>query len=505
MVEIEIDPTTRMEGHHSTTLQVENGEVTDCRSHMDMFRGLEVIVQDRPPSDAPHFLQRICGVCWTVHRITSCLAMENAAQNAGTFNGVPDGARKLRNVMEGLVQVWDHAVHIYALAGPDYSDAKAGTGLTRLDPVTGEGYQEALVQQRELLQAIATVGGKAPHPLTYVPGGVTNPPTVEKITEIKNTLLNVSNWLGATENVPQVIENVQNGVRDPALGKGLHDIVAMLIEAKAAGADQIGQGPGRFYSNGFGIQPDQSRTLPQGVYIDGERRDFDKSKIEEHVKHSWYTDDSGGAPSEEKPPEPDYGKEGAYSWGKAPRYGGQSMEVGPLARMVVADLDPFDLRANLGGGSDASNTLNRLIARAQETLVLRDKLVEWVDQLEPGEKVYNENWSDDFTGEGVGLWAAPRGALSHWVKVEDGKIQNYQVVTPTIWNLGPRDRNDNPSVFEQAAVGTPVPDLDDPLQVMRTIRSFDPCLACSVHFVDGEGEERHSVKVEPASPGGCEH
>ncbi|MGM0399626.1 MAG: nickel-dependent hydrogenase large subunit [Halobacteriota archaeon] len=512
MPEIEIDPTTRIEGHHSTTLEVEDGVVTNAKSHMDMFRGIEIITLGRPPSDAPQITQMTCGVCFTCHRQTSILAIEDAAKRAGVFDGVPENARILRDVMEGLFFIWNHAVHLFALAGPDYSDAVADTGFDRLNPAAvaggegGEGYKRALEVQRTVLQAFSEFGGRAPHPLTYAPGGTAVQPDLETIEQVRSKIKAVNQWLGPTDAVPEVIENVQDGQVESDYAQGLHDIVSLLVAAKQEGADEVGVGPDRYYANGvfYGTDAD-SLALPRGVYADGELRHPSKDDIvdsvTEDVEYSWYTDDSGGQPWDEKPPEPDPDKSGAYSWGKAPRYNGRSMEVGPLARLVAADADPFDLRETLGGGATASNTLNRLIARAQETLVVRDLLTDWIDALDPN-GVYNAGWDDDFTGEGVGLWEASRGAVSHWVRVEDGQVENYQIVTPTLWNLGPRSADGTPSIFEESAEGMAVQSVSNPIDVMRTIRSFDPCLACSVH-VQSPDEEFESV-VEPASatPGG---
>ncbi len=505
MPEIEIDPTTRIEGHHSTTLHVENGEVTEAKSHMDMFRGMELVVLDRPPSDAPVFTQRVCGVCFTVHRYTSLRAIENAAANAGVFDDIPPTAKRMRNLMEAMFTLWNHAVHLFALAGPDYSaDVMGEDGLERLNPVKGDGYLTALEMQRELLQGFAEFGGKAPHPLTYSPGGMAANPSISKIEDIRDQLTTVSEWLGPTEAVPDVIEDVTNGTVEADYAQGLHDLVALLVTAKEAGADEFGLGPNRYYSNGKYYDMDGGKVLDPGIYVDGTRKTQTKdeitSAITEDVSRAWYTDDSGGPPMDESPPKPDPEKEGAYSWGKAPRYNGQNMECGPLARLVLADLDPFDLRATLGGDPNQSSTLNRLIARAQEALWLRDNIMTWLDEIDPQGKVGQE-WDDDFSGEGVGLSEASRGAISHWVRVEDGTITNYQIITPTLWNLGPRDQNGTPSIFEESVEGMTVDDVENPLDVLRTVRSFDPCLACSVHVESPE--ESYTEEITPASPGGA--
>ena len=508
MVEVTIDPTTRIEGHHGTTLEVEDDEVVEAKSHMKMFRGAEIITIGRPPYDAPHLTGKVCGVCFTCHRLASSKAVEDAAQEAGVFEGPPRNAVLLRDALEGIFYLWNHAVHLYALVGPDYSDAVADTGLERLDPIEGAGYQAALEQQRKLLKAFAEFGGRAPHSLTYVPGGMAGQPDPATVQSVRSRVAEVSEWLGPTDAAPEVLEryleadDIGDVEGDPDLGEGLHDIVGLLVAAAGAGTAEHGVGPGRYYSNGvFDLPEEDGMFLDRGIYRDGaiepKTKDEIVESITESTARSWYTDDSGGHPAEAKPPEPEPDKDDAYSWGKAPRYDGETMEVGPLARLVVADLDPFDLRAELGGGPAESNTLNRLIARAQEALLVRDEVLGWLEAIEYDEPFVHE-WTDDFTGQGVGLWEPARGALSHWVSVDDGEIDQYQIITPTLWNLGPRDGDDQPSVMEEGLVGMEVEDVENPMNVMRTIRSFDPCLACAVHVQSPDAE--YETIIEPARP-----
>jgi hydrogenase large subunit len=503
MPEIEIDPTTRIEGHHATTLEVEDGRVVRAQSEMDMFRGIESIVQGRPPSDVPQVTQMVCGVCFTCHRQASILALEAAARRAGVFDGVPYHARLMRDIMEGMFLLWNHAVHLFVLAGPDYSDAVADTGFDRLDPVEGDGYQAALAAQRELLQAFTEFGGRAPHPLTYTPGGVTAEPDAETMAAVRETVAAVDEWLGPTDAVPETLDRARDRAGPPETGAGLYDICSLLVAAEEAGADEFGVGPGRFYANGmFYGTGDDSLVFPRGVYDDGltrpDRTDLVRG-ITEDVGHAWYTPDSGGRPVDAPAPEPAPEKEGAYSWGKAPRYEGETMETGPLARLVAAEADPHDLRADLGNGATGSSTFNRLAARAQEALLVRDHLLEWLDAVDTDAPLTAE-WTDDFSGRGVGFWGASRGALSHWVRVENGTVTRYQIVTPTTWNLGPRADDGTPGVFEAAVEGMAVPDVSDPTDVMRTIRSFDPCLGCAVHVESPA--ERFETRVEPHAPGG---
>ncbi len=504
MPELDIDPTTRIEGHHGITLQVdENGVVEEAKSKMEMFRGAEIVTLGRPPSDAPQITGMVCGVCFLCHRLCSSKAAEDAAMNAGVFDGPPRNAVLLRDAVEGIFYLWNHAVHLFALVGPDYSDAVADTGFERLNPLEGAGYMGAMEQQRKIMKALADFGGRAPHPVSYVPGGMATRPDVATIESVKTRVAEVSRWLGPTDAVPDVIENVQNDEFDPELGEGLHDIVSILVAAAQAGAADIGEGPNRFYSNGIFLQPDSGdRFFTRGVYRNGSVEEMTKDEIvagiSEDTEFSWYTDESGGAPTEAQPPDPDPDQEGAYSWGKAPRFEGDSMEVGPLARLVISDMDPFDLRETLGGGSAQSNTLNRLIARAQEALLVRDQVLDWLNAIDPSEPFMADDWTDDFTGKGVGLFEPSRGTLSHYMDVAGGEIERYQIITPTLWNLGPRDAEGGPSILEEAVAGDEIDDLENPLGVMRTIRSMDPCLACAVH-VQSPTEEFETA-VEPVAP-----
>ena len=504
MPEIEIDPTTRIEGHHSTTLTVEEGRVVRAESEMNMFRGIENIVLGRRPSDVPQVTQMVCGVCFTCHRQASILAIEDAARRAGVFRAVPENGRLLRDIMEGMFLLWNHTIHLFTLAGPDYSDSVSDTGFDRLDPVDGDGYRTALEHQRRLLQGFSEFGGRAPHPLTYAPGGVVTDPNPETIAEVRETITALDEWLGPTEAVEETIDRARDRAGPADSATGLYDVCSVLVGAAEAGAHRFGVGPGRFYANGmFYGTGDDSLVLPPGIYREGTltrpTREELVDGITEDVGFAWYTDDSGGSPADAPPPQPAPEKKDAYSWGKAPRFGGDSMETGPLARLIAAERDPGGLRATFGDGPRSSNTFNRLAARVQELLLVREYVLEWLDALDPtGETT--ASWDDDFSGRGVGFWGASRGALSHWVDIEDGEVTGYQLITPTTWNLGPRDDEGDPSVFEEAVEGIEVADVSDPIDVMRTIRSFDPCLGCGVHVHDGT--ESFETTVEPHAPGG---
>jgi hydrogenase large subunit len=204
----------------------------------------------------------------------------------------------------------------------------------------------------------------------------------------------------------------------------------------------------------------------------------DTAKITEYVKHSWYADTSTNLNPSVGVTQPASTKLGAYSWTKAPRYGGQVYEVGPLARMWVNG----DYQQGIG-------VLHRLAARSLEAKKVADAMDGWLSQLVPGAAVYTQN-TLPATAQGIGLTEAPRGALGHWVSISGSKIAHYQVVTPTAWNASPRDDMEQLGAIEQALVGTPVADVNNPLEVLRVVHSFDPCLSCSVHMLGARGARK---------------
>jgi [NiFe] hydrogenase large subunit/hydrogenase large subunit len=253
---------------------------------------------------------------------------------------------------------------------------------------------------------------------------------------------------------------------------------------------------------------------------------FDPSKITEEIKHSWYTYEGGEDaklhPSEGETnpnytgPEPPFERlntANGYSWLKSPRYDGVPMEVGPLARMLVNYAQGHEqvvglvnhVLQTLGVGPEALfSTLGRVAARGIETQILVDKIGDFVDELAAnmgnGELRIHDNakwdpstWPKDSMG--AGFHEAPRGSLSHWVHVKDEKIARYQCVVPSTWNAGPRDSGDTPGPYEAALVGTPVADAEQPIEILRTVHSFDPCMACGVHVVEPGGREVTRVKA----------
>ena len=513
MARIVIDPVTRIEGHLRVQATIDGGEVKEATCSGVMFRGFELMLKGRDPRDAQKLTQRVCGVCPAVHATASALALDQAF---GIGSKITDNGRILRNLILGANYLQSHILHFYHLAALDYVDITAAADyegsnpdlqsvrglLARgaLEPFTPrlEGdyrlssesnrnatahYIEALRMRRKTHELLAIFGGKMPHDMGIVPGGTTAIPTAEKITAFHN---------GVNE-IRAFIENTY-----------LPDVLTIAAAYKDYFA--IGRGAGTYLSYGaFGLEKDSDgpavgkRFLPQGV-VDASltRRDVDVSKITEYVTHSWYDEEGGNRHPSEEDTIPAEDKYGAYSWIKSPRYDDEVTEVGPLARMLTAylsghpqvrDLIETILSAAAVKLEDLGSVCGRHAVRAIEAKILADAMADWVMQIKPGEPAYVD-FEVPQEAEGAGLTEGPRGALGHWTRIKDHKIDNYQLVVPTTWNASPKDLKGNRGPMERAMVGTKVKDENNPHEVVRIIRSFDPCLACAVHAVDYRG---HSI------------
>ncbi|MDH3456474.1 MAG: nickel-dependent hydrogenase large subunit [Gemmatimonadota bacterium] len=567
MSRIVIDPVTRIEGHLRIEAEVDAGAVQNAWSSATMFRGVELILRGRDPRDAWAFTQRICGVCTTVHAITSIRAVEDAIGAQP-----PPNARLLRNLIMASQMVQDHVVHFYHLHALDWVDIVSALSASpsatarlaqsisdwplssasyfsavkdRVQKFVERGqlgpfanaywghpayklppeanllavahYLEALDWQREVIKIHAILGGKNPHLQSFLVGGMATPVDPDKQASINMSSISAMRKL--IKEAHTFVEQVY-----------IPDLLAVASFYKEWAG--YGGGVGNFLA--YGEYPDTEGPnaplfLPSGVIRSRDLSTveaFDPAKVTEYVTHSWFEyedgDEEGLHPSrgETKPtytgPEPPYEwleTDGKYSWLKAPRYDGLPMEVGPLARMLVAygsghqrvqELVGYALGQLSVGPAALFSTLGRVAARGIETLVLAEKLEGWLDELADnmgrGELAIHDNskwdpssWPDECTG--AGFHEAPRGALGHWVHIVNGEIANYQCVVPSTWNAGPRDAAGQRGPYEEALIGTPIRDPQQPLEILRTVHSFDPCIACGVHVVDRTGRELTQVRI----------
>lgn len=561
MARVVIDPVTRIEGHLRIEAQVESGSVTQAWSSSTMFRGIEMILRGRDPREAWIWAQRICAVCTMVHALASVRAVEDAL-----VIEVPPAAKLIRNLIAVSQLIQDHVVHFYHLQALDWVDVtsalKADAGKTsqlaesispwpkssrvyfqavqdrvkrlvasqqlslfsagywghpayRLPPEANllavAHYLEALEFQRQVIRIHAVLGGKNPHPQSFLVGGMStamdpNEPAAPINPERIDFLRQVAG--DARTFVDQVY---------------IPDVLA--IAGFYRDWFERGEGVGNFMCYGAYPEPRAGREetfmVPRGIVLNRDLtkvHPLDPGSVTESVARSWYSY-SGGDTVPRNPyqgetiprytgPKPPYEYlevEQKYSWIKSPRYQGQVMEVGPLARLLVAYASgSAEAKSAVDGALSTLklpatalfSTLGRIAARALETQIMASHLEDWIDQLGSmlgsGDlRTHNaEKWdpgSWPSTARGFGSHEAPRGSLGHWVEIQDGVIRNYQVVAPTTWNGGPRDSSGQPGPYEAALLHNPVVDPDRPLELLRTVHSFDPCLACSVQVVDARG------------------
>ncbi|MEK7409443.1 MAG: nickel-dependent hydrogenase large subunit [Acidobacteriota bacterium] len=457
-----IDPVSRIEGHLKVDAVVDfvNGrqQVVEARLSGTLFRGFEKILENRPPLDAPDITQRICGVCPVSHGLAASMTLEKAAGLVP-----PPAARVMRNLVLGSNFLQSHILHFYVLSVLDFVEGPAmppwQPSWTSDKRITGanasrlvNNYVRALDIRRKCHEMGAIFGGKLPHPPAFVPGGFTTTPRATRLKLFQQYLAEIRAFI--------------------------HDVYLPDVDLVASYYPdyyQIGGGPRNLLAYGVFDLDDAGtvKLFKRGRLRSGSNtvEPVDTAAITERVTASWYapqTDDLNPAAGETIPV---YPKNGAYSWLKAPRYQQVPYEVGALARMRVS-----------GYYQGGESVLDRHRARALEALRIADALGGWVRQLSSRQPTYIQ-YRTPLTGAGVGLTEAPRGALGHWLKIEGGRTAKYQVVTPTCWNASPKDAQNQRGPIEQALIGTPVREVDEPVEVARVIHSFDPCLSCAVHVM----------------------
>ena len=562
---ISIDPITRIEGHLRIDCEIENGVVTNAWSSGTMWRGMENIVKGSDPRDAWMIMQRICGVCTTVHAIMSVRAVEDALGAK-----VPVNAQYIRNMILSAHSMDDHIVHFYQLSAMDWVDITAalnadpdkaaemlkgvstwglnsanefrnvqnkikslvesgqlgifangyfGHPAMKLPPevnlIAVAHYLQALECQRDCNRIVALLGGKTPHIQNLAIGGVANPINLDS-----QSVLNLERLMF----VKSCIDRLNDFVTQ------VYRVDAAIIAAYYPEWLNLGKTSGNYLSvPEYPIDGDNSKFALTGGYIENfdistfrpitqQKDEFVVKGIKESGKHAWYEDDEPLEPwaGLTRPKYTGWQDEGKYSWVKAPSFYGKVVEVGPLAYLMCNlanenkdTLHHFNhikgLYEKLSGNTlsvdHLHSTLGRIIARTVHCCVLNNILEQqWkllVDNIGTGDTVAYLKTDIPQTGEfkGVGFGEVPRGMLSHWVVVKNGKIENYQAVVPSTWNAGPRNQNDEMGPYELSIIGTPVADPTKPLEVVRTIHSFDPCMSCAVHVVNTENGEVTQVKV----------
>ncbi len=474
-MKIKLDPVTRLEGHMKIEVEVDDRrEVISAKSTGNMFRGFETLLKGRDPRDAVHLTQRICGLCPVSHGIASVKALENSR------NFKPEAqARLLRNLIQGGNFVADHILHFYHLTlldyvqGPDRSPWKTSynTDMRFSDAASKklfDNYIKALEIRRKAHEMVALFAGKIPHVMSIMPGGVTKAPTTAEISDYKKLLAEVKQFVEGQyeEDVQKIASVYQDYFR---IGEGYRNFISFgVFELEGA--------------------PEAKLLYRSGRYTNGEYMSVEPRRITEDIKYAWYTGKERAELRDDNT-QPNLNKTGAYSWIKAPRYLETPHEAGPLARAWVNG----DYRKGV-------SVMDRHVARMLETKKIANALSLWVNALSVNGQEYQSVLHTGYSqGQGVGVTEAPRGALVHYVQYQNQKIQNYQVVTPTCWNVSPKDNLDQSGPLEKALIGVKVQDVNNPIELMRIIHSYDPCTACAVHIMTPEGKIENQFVV--STPG----
>jgi hydrogenase large subunit len=561
---ITVDPVTRIEGHLRIDVEIDGGVVKKAWSSGQMFRGIERILLGRDPRDAWLFTQRFCGVCTTVHAITSVRAVENALKLE-----IPPNAQYIRNLIVAAHAMHDHIVHFYQLSALDWVDvvsalkadvpktaalaaslsdwpgnsakqlqavkdrlagfvAKGQLGIftngywghpaMKLSPEVNllavSHYLQALDYQRRVNQVVSILGGKTPNIQNLAVGGVANAINLDNDATLNMAkLYQVKDLLDSAR---QFIEQV-------------YFVDVCAIGAMYAEWLSYGSGVTNYLSvpdlptNTAGNRFD----LPGGTIFNGDLKSvrtidsfedpYFQKNVSECITHAWYAGDWTRHPYDEEtvPRYTEYKPDGKYSWIKAPRFDGHPMQVGPLAQVLVGVAQGHEptvrwatkALATAGKVAGATltpsvlhSTLGRHAARMIRTAVIAEIADRhWTllaENIGKGDtRIFNEPVFPKGEQQGFGFHEAPRGTLSHWVVIENGAIKNYQAVVPSTWNAGPRDARDQPGPYEASLVGNPVADIERPLEVLRTVHSFDPCIACAIHTLDVDGQEIARVRA----------
>jgi len=548
---IVIDPITRIEGHLRAEVEVDdNGIVQEAWVSGQLFRGIETILKGRDPRDAGLMAGRICGVCTNSHFRGAITCVEDAYSIE-----IPKNADIIRDLMAMALFIQDHVVHFYHLHSLDFADvtsalkadAKTATKeapkytknpyrnsvahyenvLAKLTKFVESGklgpfanaywghkeyrltpeqnlivishYLDALKFQTEISKAVAIFGGKTPHPQSLVVGGVSS------VADMLNPQ-RLNDYLFIMKESKEFVERAY-----------LADMKLLSIAYR----DEIKAGIGRANGNfmcvgGYEFEGDQ-RLFCNGIVYGHDfenMEEFDPSKVTEEVDRAWYDENDeicytdlneDGTLKTEK-------KDDKYSWIKAPRYDGKTMESGPLARVLVSYhkgnkliksfVDEFLEETELEI-MDLSTTVGRNAARAIESLYICEYIFKLVSRLIQNIKYYDtDTWTKyDFeklpkSTKGTAFLEVPRGVLAHLVEVEDAKIKNYSVIAPTTWNATPKNFDGLRGAYEEALIGISVADREKPLEVLRVVHSFDPCLACAVHIIDTKGKELSRYKIK---------
>lgn len=477
-----IGPFNRVEGDLEVQLTFDDGQVADAWVVSPLYRGYEQILQGKDPLDTLVYVPRICGIC----SVAQSVAAANALAAVQGITPPPNG-ELATNLILANENVADHLTHFYLFFMPDFArevyckEPWFVAAEERFKTTRGSAAQAMLPKRAEFMHLQGLLAGKWPHSLSIQPGGTTRAIEAQERSRILTILFSFRRFLEQTL-FGDTLENVIALDSVAALERWAHaaapescDLRHFLHIAEALQLHTLGRASDRFMSYGaYGSST--GHLFAPGVWQAGST-ELDPSMITEDISHSWMQMQQEARHPFEGVTLPSPELADGYTWCKAPRLDGQVVEVGALARQVVNG-HPLvrDLVAQSGG-----NVRNRVIARLLEMALVVVAMEEWAHKLRAGEPFFRQGSLPE-EAQGCGMIEAARGSLGHWLKIKRGRILNYQIIAPTTWNFSPRDQQGTPGALEQALRGAPLrPGQEEPVAVQHIVRSFDPCMVCTVH------------------------
>jgi hydrogenase large subunit len=483
MTRLIVGPFNRVEGDLEVRLDIADGQVAQAWVNAPMYRGFEQILQGKHPLDALVYVPRICGICSVTQSVAAARALAAACGAEPPPNGV-----WLTNLMLACENAADHLTHFYLFFMPDfcrpvYADRPwFAEAQARFAAGSGEHAREAVAVRQRWFHIMGTLGGKWPHTQSIVPGGSTRGLSGAeryrlgtRVAEMRGFLERVL-YAAPLEEVLALDSEAALAnwcAKDPQRG----DLRLFLAIAQDLDLQALGRGPDLTMSYGGFAEPGGACAMAPGVWDGSRLHSPNIQQIAEDARHAWLADEGDALPPAIGLTRPQIDKPGAYTWNKAPRLDGQVLETGALARQL-ANGQPL-IRALWQ--HSRGNVLSRVLARSLELARLVQLAEHYLRSIDPaGDNCVETNLPG--YADAYGLCEAARGSLGHWLSIRDGHIANYQIIAPTSWNFSPRDRSGTPGALEAALVGAPVAAGETtPVAVQHIVRSFDPCMVCTVH------------------------
>lgn len=476
-----IGPFNRVEGDLEVNVEITDGRVSDAWVNSPLYRGFEQILIGKDPRDALTITPRICGICSVSQSVAAARALAQAQGVAMAANG-----RLATNLILACENLADHLSHFYLFFMPDFARAAYADrswhdmAAQRFTAQTGSASRDLLPARAEFLHLTGLLAGKWPHTLTLQPGGTTRAVEPRERLQLLGIVRGMRDFLEQTlfDDALEAVDALDSSeaLAQWAASHAHSDFGRFLALADDLELHELGRATDHFMSYGAYAVDDDAHLFNAGTWHDGFHA-LAPDAITEDISHSWLHAQRGPRHPFEGNTLPDADATKGYSWCKAPRYDGRVIEVGALARQVVDGHALIRALVAESGG----NVRNRVIARLLELARVVPAMERWIQALLPG-KPFCEHASLPREARGFGLVEAARGSLGHWLHVRKGHILNYQIVAPTTWNFSPRDADDVPGALEQALCGTPVDgDAGDTVAIQHVVRSFDPCMVCTVH------------------------